>query len=75
MQNVLAEIRGFGCDIRPAEDNEMTQELNTALSDSTRNSEVAPLVAYSNNSGIHELGLSDIDIRYTLQMLYCFCFS
>ena len=75
MQNILAEICALGYDIRPAEDNDITQALNTALSDSTKNSAVAPLIAYSNNSGIHELGLSDIDISYTSQVLYRLGFS
>lgn len=74
-QNVIAEIRGLGCEIRTAEDDELKQALDAALSDSTKNSAVAPLVAYANNSGVQELGLNELDIGFTSQVLYRLGFS
>ena len=75
MQDVFTEIRGLGYEIRAAEDDEMKQALDAALFDNTKNSAVAPLVAYSDNSGVQGLGFGDIDVRYTAQVLYRLGFS
>ena len=71
MQDIFAEIGG----IRAVEDDEMKQALDAALSDSVKNSAVAPLIAYSDNSGVKELGLDDIDTAFTSQVLYRLGFS
>ena len=71
MQDIFAEIGG----IRAVEDDEMKQALDAALSDSVKNSAAAPLIAYSDNSGVKELGLDDIDTGFTSQVLYRLGFS
>ena len=75
MQDVFTEIRGLGCEIRTAEDDELKQALDAALSDSRKNSAVAPLVAYSNNNGIQELGYESLNTGFTQQVLYRLGFS
>ena len=55
--------------------NSLKQALEAVLSDSKKNSAAAPLVAYSNNSGVQELGINDIDVSYTAQVLYRLGFS
>ena len=75
MQDVFAEIRGLGYEIRTAEDDELQQALDAALSDNRKNSAVSSLVAYVNNSGIQELGWDDLDIGFTSQVLYRLGFS
>lgn len=75
MQDVFTEIRGLGYEIRTAEDDELQKALDAALSDSTKNSAVSPLVAYSNKSGIQDLSWNDIDMSFTTQVLYRLGFS
>ena len=75
MQDVFSEIRGLGYEIRTADDDELQQALDAALSDSRKNSAVSPLVAYANNSGVQELGLDSLNISFTLQTLYRLGFS
>ena len=75
MQDVFTEIRGLGYEIRTAEDDELQKGIDAALSDSTKNSAVSPLVAYSNNSGVHDLGWDDLNMSFTTQILYRLGFS
>ena len=75
MQDVFTEICGLGYEIRTAEDDELKQALDAALSDSRKNSAVSPLVAYSNKSGIQNLSWNDIDMSFTTQVLYRLGFS
>ena len=75
MQDVFTEICGLGYDIRTAEDDELKQALDAALSDSKKNSAVASLVAYTNNSGIKELGYESLNTDLTTQVLYRLGFS
>jgi len=75
MQDVFTEIRGRGYEIRAVEDDELQKALDAALSDSTKNSAVSPLVAYSNKSGIQDLSWNDIDMSFTTQVLYRLGFS
>ena len=75
MQDVFTEICGIGCEIRTAEDDELKQALDAALSDSRKNSAVAPLVAYTNNSGVQGLGYESLNTGLTSQILYRLGFS
>ena len=75
MQDVFTEICELGYEIRTAEDDELKQALDAALSDSRKNSAVSPLVAYSNKSGIQNLSWNDIDMIFTTQVLYRLGFS
>lgn len=52
MQDVFAEIRGLGCELRNADEDELRQALDAALSDSRKNSVVSPLAAYASNAAL-----------------------
>ena len=75
MQDVFTEIRGLGYEVRPVDDDELKQALDAALSDSRKNSAVASLVAYANNSGIQELSYESLNTGLTSQILYRLGFS
>ena len=75
MQDVFTEIRGLGYEVRTVEEDELKQALDAALSDSRKNSAVSSLVAYSNNSGIQELGYEALNTSFTQQILYRLGFS